>query len=77
MPMMPKSSAWGRIRRFRRRGKAGEVTHDDVMQAAVRVDPELRRADLLREPGDKRKAWEDLKLARRVFNETYGGGHGA
>ena len=34
-------------------------------------------AFLLRSPGDKRKAWEDLKLARRVFVETYGGGHGA
>lgn len=34
-------------------------------------------AYLLRSPGEKRKAWEDLKLARRVFRETYGGGHGA
>jgi hypothetical protein len=24
---------------------------------------------LLRMPGDKRKAWEDLKLARQVFAE--------
>lgn len=32
-------------------------------------------AYLLRSPGEKRKAWEDLKLARRVFRETYGGGH--
>jgi len=32
---------------------------------------------LLQAPGDKRKAWEDLKLARRVFTETYGGSHGA
>ncbi len=28
---------------------------------------------LLRAPGEKRKAWEDLKLARRVFEETVGG----
>jgi DNA polymerase len=34
-------------------------------------------AYLLRSPGEKRKAWEDLKLARRVFHETYGSGHGA
>ncbi|MEY4761452.1 MAG: hypothetical protein RLZZ200_1308 [Pseudomonadota bacterium] len=34
-------------------------------------------AYLLRSPGEKRKAWEDLKLARRVFRETYGGTHGA
>jgi DNA polymerase len=27
---------------------------------------------LLRSPGEKRKAWEDLKFARRVFQETTG-----
>ena len=26
-------------------------------------------AHLLRSPGDKRKAWQDLKLARKIFNE--------
>lgn len=31
-------------------------------------------AYLLRTPGDKRKAWEDLKLARRVFAELPAGG---
>ena len=34
-------------------------------------------ASLLQSPADKRKAWDDLKLARRVFVETYGGSHGA
>jgi DNA polymerase len=33
-------------------------------------------AYLLRSPGEKRKAWEDLKLARRAFRETYGSSHG-
>ncbi len=28
---------------------------------------------LLRSPGEKRKAWEDLKFARRVFEEATGG----
>ena len=29
-------------------------------------------AYLLRAPGEKRKAWEDLKLARRVFDDATG-----
>jgi uracil-DNA glycosylase len=29
-------------------------------------------AYLLRTPGDKRKAWEDLKFARNVFEQTHG-----
>jgi DNA polymerase len=31
-------------------------------------------AYLLRTPGDKRKAWEDLQLAMRVYRELHGGG---
>jgi DNA polymerase len=30
-------------------------------------------AYLLRAPGEKRKAWDDLKLARRVYRDTGGG----
>ena len=36
---------------------------------AVPVVVTYHPAYLLRTPGDKRKAWEDLKFARRVFGE--------
>ena len=45
----------------------GEVHRYGAKQIPVIVT--YHPAYLLRTPGDKRKAWEDLKLARRVFAE--------
>lgn len=41
--------------------------------AAIPVVVTYHPAYLLRSPGEKRKAWEDLKFARRVFGERAGG----
>lgn len=63
---------------------AQNILHSDATVGAMRGKPLLlpefdipvvvtyHPAYLLRSPGEKRKAWQDLKLARNIFNEKAG-----
>ena len=57
MPARKKSRHGGRAERKPAQASKGGLTHDDVMQASVRVDPDLRRRSQL--------LWEDRAPSTR------------